>query len=249
SHEGLIIGRSPSLSGFFIWFIQQEERMHIPDGYLGPHTYGALYAVMSPIWYIASRRIGKTLKTQQIPLLAVGAAFSFVAMMFNVPIPGGTTGHAVGSVIVAILLGPWAAVITTTVVLVVQALLFGDGGITSIGASSFNMAFAMSFTGYGVYKLISIGSEPSSYRRWLGGAAGGYLGINIAGVLTGIELGIQPLIAHTPDGRPLYAPYPLEIAIPAMVIPHITVFGVLEGIVTALVIVYFQRTEPTMLDR
>lgn len=70
--------------------------MHIPDGYLGPMTCGVFYAVMLPIWAAASKIVKKTLKVKQVSLLAIGAAFSFVIMMFNVPIPGGSTGHAVG---------------------------------------------------------------------------------------------------------------------------------------------------------
>jgi cobalt/nickel transport system permease protein len=122
--------------------------MHIPDGYLGPVTCGFFYAVMIPVWILASRIVKKSLKVTQVPLLAIGAAFTFVIMMFNVPIPGGTTGHAVGGVLVAILLGPWAACIAVTVALVMQALLYGDGGITTIGANCFNMAFVLVFAGY-----------------------------------------------------------------------------------------------------
>src|SRR5689334_555185 len=115
--------------------------MHIPDGYLGPETYGSLWAVMTPIWAAASQRLKNTLKARQVPWLAMGAAFTFVLMMFNIPVPGGTTGHAVGSTLVAILLGPSAAVLAVSMAIVVQALLFGDGGITAIGANCFNMAF------------------------------------------------------------------------------------------------------------
>ena len=86
--------------------------------------------------------------------LAIGAAFSFVVMMFNVPIPGGSTGHAVGGVRVAILLGPWAAMIAITVALVIQALLFGDGGITAIGANCINMAVVIPFVGIKVIDVI-----------------------------------------------------------------------------------------------
>ncbi|HLD40722.1 MAG TPA: energy-coupling factor ABC transporter permease [Candidatus Omnitrophota bacterium] len=96
--------------------------MHIPDGYLGPATCGVFYAVMLPIWTIASRIVQKTLKARQVPMLAIGAAFSFVIMMFNLPVPGGSSGHATGGVLVAVLLGPWAACIAITVALVVQAL-------------------------------------------------------------------------------------------------------------------------------
>ncbi len=101
--------------------------MHIPDGYLGPITWGALWIVMIPIWIIASRKLKKDLKTKNVPLLAMGAAFSFVIMMFNVPIFGGSTGHAVGGTLIAIVLGPWAALVAVSVALIIQALFFGDG--------------------------------------------------------------------------------------------------------------------------
>lgn len=141
--------------------------MHIPDGYLGPVTCGFFYAIMLPIWSMASKVVKKTLNSRQVPILAIGAAFSFVIMMLNVPIPGGTTGHAVGSVLVAILLGPWAACIAITVALVIQALLFGDGGITAIGANCFNMAFVMPFAGYYIYKIISYKTPVGSKKRVL----------------------------------------------------------------------------------
>ncbi len=139
--------------------------MHIPDGYLGPPTCIAGYAIMFPLWAIASRRVRTTLQARQVPLLAIAAAFCFVIMLFNVPIPGGTTGHAVGGVLAAILLGPWAACIAVSVALVIQALLFGDGGITALGANCFNMAFVLPFVGYALYRLIGAKSEIASFRR------------------------------------------------------------------------------------
>ena len=80
--------------------------MHIPDGYLSPQTGGFFYLVMAPLWYAASRIVKKRLKARQVPYLAFGASFVFVIMMFNIPIPCGSTGHAVGGTLVAILLGP-----------------------------------------------------------------------------------------------------------------------------------------------
>src|SRR5512137_1254541 len=127
--------------------------MHIPDGYLGPATCAASFAAMAPVWALASHNVKKSLQARQVPLLGVAAAFCFVIMMFNIPIPGGTTGHAVGGVLAAILLGPWAACIAVSVTLVLQALLFGDGGITALGANCCTMAFVMPFTGYAVYRL------------------------------------------------------------------------------------------------
>lgn len=221
--------------------------MHIPDGYLGPATSGIMYAVMLPVWTIAAKMVRKTLKARQVPLLAIGAAFSFVIMMFNVPIPGGTTGHAVGAVLAAILLGPWAACIAITVALVVQALLFGDGGITAIGANCFNMAFIEVFMGYYLYKLISGSSLLASKRRVFAAGLAGYIALNIAALSTAVMFGIQPLLHRTPQGESLYCPYGLNIAIPAMMGEHLLVFGFIEAIITALVVKYLQRQDPSLL--
>jgi len=222
--------------------------MHIPDGYLGPATCGIFYAAMLPIWTIASKIVKKTLKARQVPLLAIGAAFSFVIMMFNVPIPGGSTGHAVGGVLVAILLGPWAACIAITVALVVQALLFGDGGITAIGANCFNMAFVLPFVGYYTYRLISIGSPVESKRRVIAAFIAAYLGINVAALCAGVEFGLQPIFYHTASGQALYCPYGLNVAVPAMVGEHLLIFGWVEAVVTALVVKFLQKQDSDLLE-
>ena len=222
--------------------------MHIPDGYLGPTTSGLFYVIMVPIWAAASKFVKKTLKASQVPLLAIGAAFSFVIMMFNVPIPGGSTGHAVGGVLVAILLGPWAACIAITVALVVQALMFGDGGITAIGANCFNMAFVLPFVGYYIYKALSHNAPVDSYRRVLAAGVAAYIGINVAAFLAGVEFGMQPLLHHTESGQALYCPYGLNIAVPAMVGEHLLIFGWVEAIVTALVVKYLQKQAPSMIQ-
>lgn len=221
--------------------------MHIPDGYLSPQTYLPFYAFIIAYLAIAARKVKSTIRSRYVPLLALGAAFSFLIMMFNIPIPGGSSGHAVGGVIVAILLGPWAASIAISIALIVQALLFGDGGITAIGANCFNMALVIPFIGYYTYKLIAGKAAITSSRRWVAGAIAGYLAINVAALCAGIEFGIQPLIALAPDGHPLYAPYPLAVAVPAMVIEHIILFGFVEAIVTALVIKYLQKGENELL--
>lgn len=222
--------------------------MHIPDGYIGPATCGFFYAVMLPIWTFASRIVKNTLKARQVPLLAIGAAFSFVIMMFNVPIPGGSTGHAVGGVLVAILLGPWAACIAITVALVIQALLFGDGGITAIGANCFNMAFILPFVGYYAYRLISAGSLVGSNRRVIAAGVAAYLGINLAALCAGIEFGLQPLFHHTASGQALYCPYGLKVAVTAMLGEHLLIFGWVEAIVTALVVKYLQKQDSSLLE-
>lgn len=222
--------------------------MHIPDGYLSPQTGGFFYLVMAPLWFAASRIVKKTLKAKQVPYLAFGASFSFIIMMFNIPIPGGSTGHAVGGTLVAILLGPWAAMIAITVALVVQALLFGDGGITAIGANCFNMAFVLPFVGYYVYKIFSIKSDKGSVRRAIAASIGAYAGLTIAALATGAEFGVQPLLYHSADGQSLYCPYGLNIAIPAMLIEHMLLFSFVEAIVTFLVIRYLQKEDPSLIS-
>jgi cobalt/nickel transport system permease protein len=222
--------------------------MHIPDGYLGPVTCAAGFAAMAPVWAIASNRVKKTLQAKQVPLMAIGAAFSFVIMMFNVPIPGGTTGHAVGAVLVAILLGPWAATIAVSVALVIQALLFGDGGITAVGANCFNMAFVLPFVGYGIYRMISGNSPVTSARRVVAAGIGGYIGLVVASLCAGVEFGIQPLLHHTASGQALYCPYGLNVAVSTMVGEHMLIFGWVELIATALVVKFLQKQEPALLQ-
>ena len=221
--------------------------MHIPDGYLGPQTYLPAWGVMAPVWSWASGRLRRTLRRRQLPTMALAAAFTFVVMMFNVPLPGGTSGHAVGSVLVALLLGPWAAVVAVSVALAVQALLFGDGGITALGANCLTMAVIMPFAGWWAYRLLAGGTNATSRRRALAAGIGGYVGVNAAALATGVLLGIQPLVAHDVSGRPLYCPFGLSVAVPAMVLPHLLAIGFVEAAVTGLGMSYLLRTEPEAL--
>ncbi|WP_019553530.1 cobalt transporter CbiM [Propionispira raffinosivorans] len=222
--------------------------MHIPDGYLSPSTCLALGAVMIPIWYKASAKLKKDLDVKQVPLLSMGAVFCFLIMMFNVPIPNGTTAHAIGATLVAIIFGPWAAVIAMSVALAIQALVFADGGILAFGANAFNMAFVAPFVGYYVYKFISTNALQGSTRQLAAGAIAGYIAINCAAFVASIEFGIQPLFFTAADGTPLYCPYGLDVAIPAMMVAHLTVAGFIEGIVTAAALKFMAVQPVTMLQ-
>jgi len=221
--------------------------MHIPDGYLGPYTYIAMWIIMIPIWYYAGKKLSTELKSKQVPLLALAAAFSFVIMMFNIPVPGGSTGHAVGAAIIGIVLGPWAAVIAISVALVLQALMFGDGGITTIAANCFNMAAVMPFSAYYVYRLFSKNSEITSTRRVIAAAIAGYVSLTLAAGFTGFEFGIQPLLHQSATGVPLYMPYSLGVTLPAMLLEHVFGFSILEALVTALIFTYIQKTDTSIL--
>lgn len=220
--------------------------MHIPDGFLSPSTCATLAGVMLPVWYRASAFLKKNMDISRVPFMAIGAVFAFLIMMFNVPIPSGTTAHATGAVLIAIVLGPWAAVVAVSIALLIQALLFGDGGVFAFGANAFNMAFLMPFVGYYTYKGISHKATTGSFRQLIAAGIAGYVAINIAALAAGIEFGIQPMLFTTADGTPLYCPYGLDVAIPAMALAHLTVGGFVEGIVTALALKFIAVQSPEL---
>jgi ABC-type Co2+ transport system permease subunit/uncharacterized GH25 family protein len=185
-------------------------------------------------------------------------------MMFTVPLPGGTTGHITGVTLIAILLGPWAAILAVSVALFIQALVLGDGGITAIGANCFNIAFIGSLVGYGVYSLIvmmgkgfkgkkslSVGDSgsPALPFQLVGAAIGAYVGMNAAALFTALELGVQPLLyGRGPEGSG-YFPYPLSIVIPAIMIPHLTAVGALEAVVAVLILSFLRKARPELIHR
>lgn len=220
--------------------------MHIPDGYLSPSTCAALYAAALPFWSGALRRMREAASGRAVPLVSLFAAFSFVMMMFNIPLPGATTGHATGVAIASIVVGPWAATLAISLALAIQALLFGDGGLLALGANCLNIAVAGSFTAHFVYRALATAAPSPRRRVWAAGIAG-YASINVAALLTALELGLQPLLFTDAAGAPLYAPYPLSIALPAMMLGHLTIAGLAEGILTASVLGWLARAEPSLL--
>ena len=187
--------------------------MHIPENYLSPTTCAAMGAVMLPIWYKAVKEVKVKVDTDKktIPMLGIGTSLSFLIMMFNLPAPGGTSAHAVGAVLIAILLGPWASCLAVSVALAMQALLFGDGGILAFGANAFCMAVVMPF-----------------------------VGIVAAALTVAVLLGIQPILFKDSSGNPLYNPYPLRVTLPVMGLTHLLI-GLVEGFFTAGVQEFIER--------
>ena len=228
--------------------LYSPAHMHIPDGYLSPVTCAVMFVAMLPFWYLGLRQLREKLNARRAPLIALLAAFSFIIMMFNVPLPGGTTGHAVGGALAAIILGPGVASIAISIALIIQAFFFGDGGLLAIGANCFNMAVVLPYVSYALYQAIGGKQAVDAPRRAVGAFVGGWVGLTVAALFAGIEFGIQPALFHTADGTPLYAPYPLSVSIPAMVVPHLLVASVIEGVLTALVIAYLQRTNRAALE-
>lgn len=220
--------------------------MHIPDNYLSPATCAVMGAVMIPVWVRSIKKVKTEMTSKRMPLMGIGASLSFLTMMFNIPLPGGTTGHAVGGTLIAILLGPEAACISISVALLLQALLFGDGGILAYGANCFNMAFVIPYVGYYIYKLIKQKTGTEAGAKF-GAIIGSYIGINAAAMCAAVEFGIQPLLFKDTAGMPLYCPYPFSITIPSMVLPHLLVAGVLEAVITAGVLGFVKKVSPEMI--
>lgn len=217
--------------------------MHIPDNYLSPASCAVLAVAAAPVVGLSITKVKAQLKENKelAPMLGIAASLSFLLMMFNVPIPGGTTAHAVGGVLLSILIGPYAASLALTVALLLQALLFGDGGILALGANIFNMAIAMPFVGYAVYHFFRKQNHETT-----GVLVGSYVGINVAAFLTAIELGIQPIIA-TQGGEPLYNPYGLAVTIPAMMVTHLTIAGAVEVFFTYVIYRFVKQVAPQEL--
>lgn len=217
--------------------------MHIPENYLSPSTCGVLDVAMVPIWAIAIKKVRETVPREKMPLLGVAAAFCFLSMMFNIPLPGGTTGHAVCGTLIAILFGPWAAVLAVSIALIIQAVFFGDGGVLAIGANCFNMAFVLPMIGYGIYSFISSRKEGLA-GELLGAAVGSYIALNCAALCAAIEFGIQPLLFTDAAGNALYCPYPIWVSVPAMLLGHLTIAGLAEVAFTVGILAFVRNVAP-----
>lgn len=220
--------------------------MHIPDNYLSPSTCAVMTAAMVPVWGLSVKKVRLEVSKEKMPLVGVGAALSFLGMMFNVPLLGGTTGHIVGGTLIALLCGPYSACIAVTIALLIQALIFGDGGILAFGANCFNMAFILPFVGYYITKTITKG-ESSRTRNNIGRAVGAYVGINAAALFAAVEFGIQPYLFKDAAGQALYCPYGLDVSIPAMMAGHLLIAGILEAVVTVAVVEFVEKTSPGLL--
>ncbi len=222
--------------------------MHIPDASISPITSLAAFTVMVPAWATASKKLQQSLQTRQIPLLSIASAFCFTIMMFNIPVPGGTTVHPVGGGLLAVLLGPWAAIIGVTTALAIQSLFFGDGGVLALGVNCFTMAFALPLTAYSVYRVLC-GANASDTRRAVSAGIGSYVGLNVAALLTATVLGLQPAFFRDLLGHALYFPFGLRVTLPAIMIPHLAVAGVAEGMITTFVVRYLLAAQIPVIDK
>jgi cobalt/nickel transport system permease protein len=207
--------------------------MHVPDGFLDAKTLALTGALSAAGLAVAARQVNRTLPRHKIPLMGLGAAFVFAAQMLNFPVAGGTSGHLLGGVLAAVLLGPGAAAIVLACVLTVQALLFSDGGVLALGANIFNMSFIGAMAGYAIYR---------SARKFLPGLRGCITAVFFAAWLSTM------LAAVTCAGElSLSGTLPPGMVFPAMISVH-ALIGIGEGLITSLVILAIARTRPDLLE-
>ncbi len=209
--------------------------MHIPDGLLSPYLCVLLYGISLACLMWAWRSAKKMLSHSFVPLMAVSSALIFIAQMINFPIAGGTCGHLMGGTLLGIILGPHAAVISLTIVLLIQALLFADGGITTLGANIFNMAVIGGLSFY-VVRLLS-GSSSSQRRLTSAVFVAALLSVITTALLTAVQIGVSPSFASAGG---------VFATVPAMLSWHV-VIGVIEAVITAPVVLQLWRVSPSSL--
>jgi len=208
--------------------------MHIPDGYLSLVISAAMWVITLAFLAVAFWRANRRLDEKRIPLMATLTAMFFAAQMVNYPIIGGTTAHLLGGPILAITLGPFAGLIAMTIILTIQALFFGDGGILSFGANVFNMGIVGTFIPFAAYVAV-LRLNPKRKGMIVGGFLGGLLGDLAAAIAAGAELGFSSTF-----------PYGPVIAMLVMLLHH-SVIGVIEGVVTVMILLVLYRVRPDLL--
>ncbi|MGQ9514440.1 MAG: energy-coupling factor ABC transporter permease [Thermoproteota archaeon] len=210
--------------------------MHIPDGFLSLQVCATTYAISCIFWIYGFRGTRRTFDDRHVPLLSIFTAMFFAAQMMNYPIIGGTTAHLLGGPVLALLLGPYAGLVSMTVILLLQALIFGDGGLSTFGANVLNMGIIGVFVPYLVFMAFTkmIRSKRGLYA---GIFLGSFLGDLLAAVSAGFELGLSVPVFQ----------YGVSLAVTAMVIHH-SIIGVVEGIVTSIIIVTIAKSRPDLLD-
>ena len=206
--------------------------MHIPDGFLDLKTVVTTSIVSAGGLGASIYRVKKIFKARTIAIMGVLAALIFALQMINFSIPGGTSGHLLGGALSSIVAGPFAGSIILSVVLIVQALIFNDGGITALGANIFNMAIIGVFSSYLIYYLIRKISK-SKVNFYIAIAAASWFSVVLASFFAALELGIS-------------GTYEMAVTMKAMVLVHM-VIGVGEAIITTAIIAFVDRIRPDLI--
>ena len=208
--------------------------MHIPDGFVSVPVALVGWILTIILVGIALQEMRKQTGEHRIPLLGILAAFVFAAQMINFPVAGGTSGHLLGGALVAVLLGPWSAVLVMTTVITVQGFLFQDGGLLAMGFNVFNMGIITAFVGDAVYTWIRRLPARTETVQLIGAAAAAWITVQVAALATTLELAASGTLS-------------LDVALPAMLGVH-ALIGTGEALITAGTLVFIRQTRPDLLE-
>ncbi|MDD1776743.1 MAG: energy-coupling factor ABC transporter permease [Candidatus Helarchaeota archaeon] len=211
--------------------------MHIPDGVIDLWLLISLWVVVIIAWAAAIVKSRKTLSEEEskLPLLAIMTAMVFALQLLNFPIIAGTSGHLLGFVLIAILLSPSQAILSISTVLIIQALVFGDGGLVALSANIFNMAI-VPLVGYFLYYAIRKFKE-SDKGLIIATFVGAYASVILASLVAGVELGVSSLF-----------PYPIEVTVPSILFWHIFI-ALGEAAITTAIIIYIQKNRSDLIPK
>jgi len=201
--------------------------MHIPDGFIAPQMYLPLYAAATAAWAYGAKRVGQELDESSLPWLAALTAASFALSFVALPLPGGTSAHVTGVGLLAVVFGFWQAFVAASLVFAIQALLFGDGGITTLPLNALAMGFAGALAARGLFLALR------HFHIGLALFLAGWIGLTLPALLIALALGAQPLIAANATGEPQSFPFGWGVTLPALLIPH-ALLGLGEGALTLL---------------
>jgi cobalt/nickel transport system permease protein len=208
--------------------------MHIPDGFLSGPVEIVMWIATIAVLAIAVRRTNHTLDERAVPLLGVMAAFIFAAQMFNFQVGPGMSGHLLGGVLAAVLLGPWAGTLVMACVIAVQGLLFQDGGLLVMGANIFNMGVVGTLGGYALYRLLATVLGGERRARIPAAAVAAWVSVVAGATLTALQLGLSGTT-------------PLSLALPGMVGAHVLI-GIGEAVITTAALAFIAATRSDLLE-
>lgn len=207
--------------------------MHIPDGFIDAKTAVATGAIATAGLGVALAGVRRCVPPRRIPLIGLAAAFVFAAQMLNFPVAGGTSGHLIGAVLAAVLLGPSAAIVVMSAVVILQCFMFADGGLTALGANLFNMALVAPGVGYAIYTMVRRITGDGLRSRLLATAFASWCSTVVAAIACAGELAMSGTVAWA-------------ASFPAMTAVHMLI-GVGEAIITTLVVAAVARVRPELL--
>ncbi len=209
--------------------------MHIPDGFINPEIAIVMFIVAIGFLVLAWKKVRQTYSSSFASVIGISSAFIFAAQMINYPIALGTSGHLVGGTFLAVLLGPWAGMLSMTIVLLMQALFFADGGLMAFGANAFNMAIigALSF-----YVVKYMNRNPKSIKSFASSVfAASWLSVVVGAIACAVQIGLSSMFANAGG---------IAVTIPAMLSWHI-IIGIGEGAITMSLLVALKRLNPSVI--